>query len=818
MDKKLILGEQISFIDIFRKCGLSIRIPIIQRDYAQGRESAKEVRKAFLGALRQYLGDDKPNGLDFVYGAEDETKDGGNFLPLDGQQRLTTLFLLHWYLAQITDNRKAKEEFYRYILDEQEYTRFSYETRPSARDFCEALLYNTKEQELDIDKYSSVSESIREQPWYFLSWDNDPTIVAMLTTIDDISEMFSSEYDGLEKLLDENNPRIVFHFLDLKGFGLTDDLYIKMNGRGKALTPFENLKANLEHYLRYKMQDKEFADRLARSMDTTWSDLLWHYRNADTQDNTADSEWSNLLQVLLGYAYLISTNYEGECIKKLLDEVHSFMGYEELGAISLSSLHFVEKSLNTLSNGDKPLEQLLVNGYDAYIDEDKMFRGVISSNKPSYNERLIFFGYLIYLYEHGKPSSSDAKALEFFCDWMRLVRNLYNSDNLIIDTVEDYCSAFKGLHRMAKRAKDPYHYISQEENKPQGVSQAQFAEERYKAQLIRDNREAWLNRLMNVETHEYFQGQVGFLIEFAKRQNGVISIEKFDRYSALACELFRGGYFHRRREDYLLERAVLVKGDYIKAIDSKDQRANMLSTAVGGNIYRDNSWRRRLRVDEERYKSEVVPTYFKALLDDHRLVVGQDVYVALARIIDEEKDRLKGENISFRKALIDHPKILEYATQGFIAVVDESENEGNYTYRVLTKQKLNSLQVELYSYALFLDMFDSKYYSPFMSLPTYVETNSSSEPYLLCGIWEYFGVSYEVWIDCYVNESAEAWWRLGLWRVDRKDHYNEKLTTRLKAEGYDIAGLPQIYGDSREEIIEEFYKLCHVLQELKPIK
>lgn len=114
--------------------------------------------------------------------------------------------------------------------------------------------------------------------------------------------------------------------------------------------------------------------------------------------------------------------------------------------------------------------------------------------------------------------------------------------------------------------------------------------------------------------------------------------------------------------------------------------------------------------------------------------------------------------------------------------------------------------------------FDSKSYSPFTSLPTYVETNSSSEPYLLCGIWEYFGVSYEVWIDCYVNEFSEAWWRLGLWRVDRKDHYNEKLTTRLKAEGYDIAGLPQIQGDSREEIIEGFYKLCHVLQELKPFK
>jgi hypothetical protein len=39
-----------------------------------------------------------PLNLDFIYGSM-ESHRPSDFLPLDGQQRLTTLFLLHWYMA-----------------------------------------------------------------------------------------------------------------------------------------------------------------------------------------------------------------------------------------------------------------------------------------------------------------------------------------------------------------------------------------------------------------------------------------------------------------------------------------------------------------------------------------------------------------------------------------------------------------------------------------------------------------------------------------------------------------------------------------------
>jgi uncharacterized protein with ParB-like and HNH nuclease domain len=71
-----------------------IEIPLIQRDYAQGRRNRRvdDIRSTFLEDLHQALNGGRPIGLDFVYG---EVNDG-TFEPLDGQQRLTTLFLLHW--------------------------------------------------------------------------------------------------------------------------------------------------------------------------------------------------------------------------------------------------------------------------------------------------------------------------------------------------------------------------------------------------------------------------------------------------------------------------------------------------------------------------------------------------------------------------------------------------------------------------------------------------------------------------------------------------------------------------------------------------
>src|SRR5690554_592843 len=91
-----------TFIELLEKYN-KIQIPIIQRDYAQGRtdHKTKMIRESFVKDLHNAI---KPGSnnihLDFIYGYENEIDSQKHFIPLDGQQRLTTLFLLHWYVWQ----------------------------------------------------------------------------------------------------------------------------------------------------------------------------------------------------------------------------------------------------------------------------------------------------------------------------------------------------------------------------------------------------------------------------------------------------------------------------------------------------------------------------------------------------------------------------------------------------------------------------------------------------------------------------------------------------------------------------------------------
>ena len=130
-----------------------IEIPMIQRDYAQGRKNynvekrgnrseLNTIGEKFINELIAALSDSSQNSemeLDFVYGSIKEMPNGNQklkyFYPLDVQQRLTTLFLLHWYI------------FKRSKFDEgiDKLKKFSYLTRDTSKRFCERIC------ETDID-------------------------------------------------------------------------------------------------------------------------------------------------------------------------------------------------------------------------------------------------------------------------------------------------------------------------------------------------------------------------------------------------------------------------------------------------------------------------------------------------------------------------------------------------------------------------------------------------------------------------------------------------------------------------------------------
>jgi len=123
----IINNSQISFWQLILNT-LKIEVLLFKEIMPKEEIMRKLIRLGNVSeSLRNAVVNNKLLELDFVYG----NIENDVFQPLDGQQRLTTLFLFHWYIAQNIDKlNETKKEF----------LKFTYETRISSREFCNELV------------------------------------------------------------------------------------------------------------------------------------------------------------------------------------------------------------------------------------------------------------------------------------------------------------------------------------------------------------------------------------------------------------------------------------------------------------------------------------------------------------------------------------------------------------------------------------------------------------------------------------------------------------------------------------------------------
>lgn len=259
------IGQLLSFVDLLQFTEIDkICIPVIQRDYAQGRTDieATEIRNDFVSSMKNALESNQLLTLDCVYGSIK----GRSFIPIDGQQRLTTLFLLHYYISVAVGKLASA------LLK-----KFTYEVRDSAKEFCESLAANS----IELSK-ESPSSFIKNALWYHGGvYDNDPTIVGMLRMLDEIHTQFGIENaaDYYDKLF-ISDPPIKFWWLSIDNFGFADDLFIKMNARGKSLTRFEMFKSEFETAATVSC-NSAVVDEWKEKIDNEWLEFFWRYFGAD---------------------------------------------------------------------------------------------------------------------------------------------------------------------------------------------------------------------------------------------------------------------------------------------------------------------------------------------------------------------------------------------------------------------------------------------------------------------------------------------------------------------------------------------------------
>ncbi len=487
-------GKVINFLDLLKDN--SIEVPIIQRDYAQGRYEQKEIRDRFLKALRDSLKNNTKIMLDFIYGSIVDER----FQPLDGQQRLTTLFLLYWYAA----NKDNCTDEYKELL-----SKFTYETRITSRDFCNALVKNS----IKIEKDKEPSSSIIDSSWFFLSWRKDPTIDAMLRTIDHVHNIFYSVENLWNKLSSKSDSLINFYHVELENIGLTDDLYIKMNARGKLLTAFENFKAGFEKNIKKKKwEDKEiFTNTFSCKIDTLWADFFWKNFKIDDQ---IDDSFMRFISTILMIRFSLKKSGGWERINSISKLQENPNNAKPL-MFDQDDFKYLTECLDLYTNKYSKICKIKLDFplWRHAPDKDLLSDIVTKDSGVSYTTKVLFYAQTEY-FRHNEYLD-----YERYNEWMRVVRNIISRGDIdvngkrpdIVRSPQTFDGVIKLVSELSFGCSDIYKFLRSHDRLKSTFAKDQIEEEQLKSRLI-DQNSFRKEIIYRIEDTDLLRGKINFAL------------------------------------------------------------------------------------------------------------------------------------------------------------------------------------------------------------------------------------------------------------------------------------------------------------------
>lgn len=240
---QLISGEAYSLCEIF--CGENdkIIIPDLQRDYCWGNpisnNSEDSLASSFIDSILR-LEKSQEITMGLIYGYYDKELTPYHLQLCDGQQRLTTLFLIIGVINRILPGNEYRD----LLISDFELNEDDKEPH---------LLYGIRESSLyflsDLTvhyflKDSLSVEELRKQPWFLKSYDDDPTIASIIRALKTI-ECKLKGYKELELLGDFLIHKLKFLFYDMENRQNGEETFVVINTTGEPLTANQNLKPQI---------------------------------------------------------------------------------------------------------------------------------------------------------------------------------------------------------------------------------------------------------------------------------------------------------------------------------------------------------------------------------------------------------------------------------------------------------------------------------------------------------------------------------------------------------------------------------------------
>lgn len=353
---KLESGKTYSLSQIFSK-DFWIAIPDLQRDYCWGLETYNkkgnqqgELISGFLSSLKSKweetrdTGDFTPMGL--IYGYEWPK---GTYQLCDGQQRLTTFYLLAGELYRNELVSEYAKKYLRDILikveqgDRVESPTLRYSIRETTLYFLSDLVEHYFLGDCDLQFYNLTERSenhlilkYEHRPsWYFLEYDNDPTIQSMLGAIYTIRNFLKtfSDTDSISSFAMAIATRFSFIYYDMGNRTRGEETFVVLNTSGEPLTATENLKPLLLGGLHFGEDNHDLIAEISKQWEDR-EDWFWKHRNSDelTSDKVSGDFYTWWLLI---YGEKESVNlikdYMDFDFQSRMNDIHK--SYESLAAI-----------------------------------------------------------------------------------------------------------------------------------------------------------------------------------------------------------------------------------------------------------------------------------------------------------------------------------------------------------------------------------------------------------------------------------------------------------------------------------------------------
>lgn len=679
----------------------TILIPLLQRDYVQGSKDSAVI-SPFLDSLIE-----KECDLNYIYGYEED----GCFVPVDGQQRLTTLWLLHLYLFA------KKHQLSKYNV------RMKFASREYAADFCDHIYKHLENVLFIAREYKSLDEAIKDQNWFIRSWANNTSVSSMLGTLKLIHHKISDEnIDEIwNKLVASSVPSITFAFLQMdESNGLDDDIYIKMNGRGRKLSAFENLKSWMDE----KVSCLNFSTIWRNAMDNDWTDLFWQNRNlSQKHPEEIDDEllffFNNLLilyhtqtgeltnkiaDIRINDAYLFEELQEYFGIESETDDKKIASGiidrlqkathipllwYDRLSLMTEEFFLFAFNSLNRMVAISK-----CFNSTNLFIgentNEETTLTYQVSMCEGSFNRTFPLF-FALLSFKGGKTS---------LYDWMRTMRNLILNTDISRDSLPELMDTIE-LFSLSCSDVNIYEILQKDFDLS---SLKGFNKDQIKEEILKARHTELYPQMIELENGRFFSGHINILFSLlsteSEREDENTWKSDAETYKSILLSLFDGnedGGVATSFDDekHLLRRSLMTVKPYCFGLSKK----GYWSFCSG-----IDEWRKYVNTKDDCKKalySVIKEVLTPAYRENLPLVDALSKHVESISC-DYDKNIAAAGDSSFRHHFIHHPAVWDYMRSKMCSWNKDNGSDG-YDIELKTSDGNNSDRMELRTYALYLD-------------------------------------------------------------------------------------------------------------------